>query len=52
MPSRPARPQLGLFDNPVGELEEVMRGVGYRRFKDGPRWRGLFIGKAAAVLFE
>lgn len=36
----------------AAELEEVMRGVDYRRFQDGPRWRGLLVGKAVAVLLE
>jgi predicted acylesterase/phospholipase RssA len=27
----------------AGELEEIMRGVDYRRFQDGPRWRDLFL---------
>jgi NTE family protein len=35
----------------AGELEEIMRGVDYRRFQDGPRWRGLLVGKAAALMF-
>jgi NTE family protein len=35
----------------AGELEEIMRGVDYRRFQDGPRWRGLLAGKAAALVF-
>jgi NTE family protein len=35
----------------AAELEEIMRGVDYRQFQDGPRWRGLFIGKAAALMF-
>ncbi len=34
------------------ELEEIMRGVDYRRFQDGPRWRDLFLGKAAALMFQ
>jgi len=29
-----------------------MRGVDYRRFQDGPRWRSLFVGKAAALMFR
>jgi NTE family protein len=29
-----------------------MRGVDYRRFQDGPRWKDLFIGKAAALVFQ
>ena len=37
---------------PAAELEEIMRGVDYRRFQDGPRWRGLFLGKAAALIFQ
>ena len=36
----------------TAELEEIMRGVEYRRFRDGPRWRSLLLGKAVAVLFE
>jgi NTE family protein len=32
----------------AAELEEIMRRVDYRRFQDGPRWRDLFLGKAAA----
>lgn len=36
----------------AGELEEIMRGVDYRRFQDGPRWRDLFLGKAAALMFQ
>ena len=36
----------------AAQLEEIMRGVEYRRFQDGPRWRNLFIGKAAAVLLQ
>jgi NTE family protein len=36
----------------AAELEEIMRGVEYRRFQDGPRWRSLLLGKAVAVLFE
>ena len=34
------------------ELQEIMRGVDYRRFQDGPRWKDLFVGKAVALLFE
>ena len=26
-----------------------MRAVEYRRFQDGPRWRNLLLGKAAAL---
>jgi NTE family protein len=33
-------------------LEEIMREVDYRRFQDGPRWRSLFVGKAAALMFQ
>ena len=29
-----------------------MRAVEYRRFQDGPRWRNLLLGKAAALLFD
>jgi NTE family protein len=36
----------------AAELEEIMRGVDYRRFQDGPRWRSLFPGKAAALMFQ
>ena len=36
----------------AAELEEIMRGVDYRRFRDGPRWRDLFLGKAAALMFR
>ncbi len=36
----------------AAELEEIMRGVEYRRFQDGPRWTSLLLGKAVAVLFE
>jgi hypothetical protein len=36
----------------VAELEEIMRGVDYRRFQDGPRWTGVFAGKAAALMFQ
>ena len=36
----------------AAELEEIMRGVDYRCFQDGPRWRGLFLGKAVAVLLK
>jgi len=36
----------------AAELEEIMRGVDYRRFQDGPRWRGLLVGKAAALMFQ
>jgi NTE family protein len=36
----------------AAELEEIMRGVDYRQFRDGPRWRGLFLGKAAALMFQ
>jgi NTE family protein len=36
----------------AAELEEIMRGVDYRRFQDGPRWRGPFLGKAAALVFQ
>jgi NTE family protein len=36
----------------AAELEEIMRGVEYPRFQDGPRWRSLLLGKAVAVLFE
>ncbi len=36
----------------AAELEEIMRGVEYRRFQDGPRWTRLLLGKAVAVLFE
>ena len=36
----------------AGELEEIMRGADYRRFLDGPRWRDLFLGRAAALLAE
>lgn len=36
----------------AAELEVIMRGVEYRRFQDGPRWRSLLLGKAVAVLFE
>lgn len=36
----------------AAQLEEIMRGVDYRRLQDGPRWRNLFIGKAAAVLLQ
>jgi NTE family protein len=39
-------------DARAAELEEIMRGVDYRRFQDGPRWRALLVGKAVAVLFE
>jgi hypothetical protein len=33
-------------------LEEIMRGVDYRRFQDVPRWTGLFVGRAAALMFQ
>jgi NTE family protein len=36
---------------PAG-LEEIMREVDYRRFQDGPRWRSVFPGKAAALMFQ
>jgi hypothetical protein len=36
----------------AAELEEIMRTVDYRRFQDGPRWRDLFFGKAAAPMFR
>jgi len=36
----------------AAELEEIMRGVDYRRFQDGPRWKDLFVGKAAALMFQ
>ena len=36
----------------AAELQEIMRAVDYRGFRDGPRWRGLFIGKAAALMFQ
>ena len=36
----------------AAELQEIMRGVDYRRFQDGPRWRDLFVGKVVALLFE
>lgn len=36
----------------AAELEEIMRGVDYRRFQDGPRWKGLLAGKAAALMFQ
>ena len=36
----------------AAELEEIMRGVDYRRFQDGSRWTGLFLGKAAALMFQ
>jgi NTE family protein len=36
----------------AAELEEIMRGVDYRRFRDGPRWRDLFLGKAAALMLR
>jgi NTE family protein len=36
----------------AAELEEIMRGVDYRRFQDGPPWTGLFLGKAAALMFQ
>ena len=36
----------------AAELEEIMRGVDYRRFQDGPRWKDLFIGKVAALMFQ
>ena len=36
----------------AAKLEEIMRGVEHRRFQDGPRWRNLFIEKAAAVLLQ
>jgi NTE family protein len=36
----------------AAELEEIMRHVDYRRFQDGPRWRDLFLGKAAALMFQ
>jgi NTE family protein len=36
----------------AAELEEIMRGVDYRQFQDRPRWKDLFIGKAAALMFQ
>ena len=36
----------------AAELEEIMRAVDYRRFQDGPRWTGLLVGKAAALMFQ
>jgi NTE family protein len=39
-------------DARAAQLEEIMRAVDYRRFQDGPRWRNLLLGKAAALLFD
>jgi len=39
-------------DARAAQLEEIMRAVEYRRFRDGPRWRNLLLGKAAALLFD
>ena len=39
-------------DARAAELEEIMRAVEYRRFQDGPRWTGLLVGKAAALMFQ
>jgi NTE family protein len=36
----------------AAELQEIMRAVDYKGFRDGPRWRSLFIGKAAALMFQ
>ena len=36
----------------AAELQQIMREVDYTRFQDGPRWTGLFIGKAMALLFR
>jgi NTE family protein len=36
----------------AAQLEEIMRAVEYRRFQDGPRWRSLLLGKAAALMFD
>ena len=35
----------------AAQLQEIMRGVDYRRFQDGSRWTDLFIGRAVALLF-
>jgi NTE family protein len=36
----------------AGELEEIAHGLDYRRFRDGPRTRKLFLGKAAALMLQ
>jgi NTE family protein len=43
---------LVALNAPAAELQEIKRAVDYRGFRDGPRWRGLSIGKAAALMFQ
>jgi len=36
----------------AAKLQEIMRGVDYTRFQDGPPWTELFLGRALSLLFE
>src|SRR5215469_9014665 len=35
----------------AAKLQEIMRGVDYTRFQDGPLWTELFLGRALSLLF-
>jgi NTE family protein len=36
----------------AAKLQEIMHGVDYTRFQDGPLWMELFLGRAVSLLFE